>query len=945
MPRKELIVEGARQNNLKNISLRIPHNKVIAVTGVSGSGKSSLAFDTIFAEGQWRFIESLSTYARLFLEKLDRPDVDAILNIRPAIAIEQKNPVRGSRSTVGTLTELYELFRLLYAKIAIPHCPNCNREIRKWDPAQIVAELLERHVGERAAIVFESRASVEDLRKQGFQRFWTDGEIKDIEEVRSEESGAGSKNSSPLTARSSRGVVLDRLVIRDESRLADSIEMAWREGKGRIRVIIVRSEESEAGSKNSSPLTPHMILSFSAENACEECGLSLPEPSAILFSFNHPIGACPECKGFGNTLRYAEDLIIPDASLSLSQGAIDPWNKPAYRWWKKQLLGKAKGAGLDVRKPYSEFSNEEKTLLFRGGEGFYGIDDFFEDLEGRRYKLHVRVFLARYRRGVTCPACGGKRLKREALAYRVSGLDIAELCGKPVSEVSRFFSDIELSPFRRDVAKEIMRQIVMKLRFLEKVGLDYLTLDRYGRTLSGGEFQRINLSNQLASLLTGTLYVLDEPTVGLHARDSERVAGMMKQLSDLGNTVIVVEHDRGIIESAEWIIELGPGGGHRGGEVVFDGPLSSFLKSDTLTSRYMSGIERVGVPARARSPLTGGLAVYGASGNNLKGVDFHIPLNRLTVVTGVSGSGKSSLVVGTLYRAIAKKFRSDTELPLPFEKVEGEQQIKGVKLIDQSPIGRSPRSNPVTYLNIFSYIRKLFSEQREAKAYGYGPGFFSFNVPGGRCEHCKGEGYELMEMYFFEDLYIRCEKCNGSRYKPEALRVRYNGKNISDILNMTVEEGYELFHDQPNIRSRLGLMMDTGLGYLKLGQPATTLSGGEAQRLKICSETGAAPSSPRARGEDRRGHLYILDEPTVGLHFADVQALLSILNRLVEAGNTVLVIEHNLDLIRAADWVVDLGPEGGEKGGTIIFEGTPAEIAQSRHSYTGKYLAHHCNLH
>jgi excinuclease ABC subunit A len=917
MPRKELIIEGARQNNLKNISLRIPHNKVIAVTGVSGSGKSSLAFDTIFAEGQWRFIESLSTYARLFLEKLDRPDVDAILNIRPAIAIEQKNPVRGSRSTVGTLTELYELFRLLYAKIAIPHCPNCGKEIKKWDPAQIVAELIERHAGERAAIVFESKASLEDLRKQGFQRLWVDGEIVDIQEEKGE------------TAPRPHSVVLDRLVIRDESRLADSIEMAWREGKGRIKIVIF---DAVNGSR-------FAIHGFSAENACEECGISLPEPSAILFSFNHPIGACPECKGFGNTLRYAEDLIIPDASLSLSQGAIDPWNKPAYRWWKKQLLGKAKDSGLDVRKPYSEFSPEEKTLLFKGGEGLYGVDDFFEDLEGRRYKLHVRVFLARYRRGVTCPACGGKRLKREALAYRVSGLDIAELCGKPVSEVSRFFSDIELSPFRRDVAKEIMRQIDMKLRFLERVGLDYLTLDRYGRTLSGGEFQRINLSNQLASLLTGTLYVLDEPTVGLHARDTERVAGIMKQLSDLGNTVIVVEHDRGIIESAEWIIELGPGGGHKGGEVVFDGPVSSFMESDTLTSRYMSGTERVGIPARTRSPLAGSLAVYGARGNNLKGVNFHIPLNRLTVVTGVSGSGKSSLVVGTLYRALAKKFMSDTELPLPFDRVEGEQKIRGVKLIDQSPIGRSPRSNPVTYLNIFGYIRKLFSEQREAKAYGYGPGFFSFNVTGGRCEHCKGEGYELMEMYFFEDLYIRCEKCNGSRYKPEALRVRYNGKNISDILDMTVEEGYELFLDQPNIRSRLGLMMDTGLGYLKLGQPATTLSGGEAQRLKICSEMGAAPSSPRAKGEDRRGHLYILDEPTVGLHFSDIQALLSMLNRLVEAGNTALVIEHNLDLVRAADRVVDLGPEGGEKGGTIIFEGTPDEIVRSRHSYTGKYLA------
>jgi excinuclease ABC subunit A len=926
MPRKELIIEGARQNNLKNISLRIPHNKVIAVTGVSGSGKSSLAFDTIFAEGQWRFIESLSTYARLFLEKLDRPDVDAILNIRPAIALEQKNPVRGSRSTVGTLTELYDLFRLLYAKIATPYCPNCGKEIRKWDPAQIVAELIESYAGARAVIVFESKASVEDLRKQGFQRLWIDGEIKEIEEVKSEEPLA--PRPSPLT---STDVVLDRLLIRDEPRLADSIEMAWREGKGRIKVIIIDPD-------NGSRFTIH---GFSSENACEECGISLPEPSAILFSFNHPIGACPECKGFGNTLRYAEDLIIPDASLSLSQGAVDPWNKPAYKWWKKQFVGQATKSGLDVRKPYSEFTPEEKTLLFKGGEGFYGIDDFFEDLEDRRYKLHVRVFLSRYRRGFTCPACGGKRLKREALAYRVSGLDIAELCRKPISEVSRFFSGIELSPFRKDVAKEVLRQIEMKLRFLEKVGLDYLTLDRHGRTLSGGEFQRINLSNQLASLLTGTLYVLDEPTVGLHARDTERVAQIMKQLSDLGNTVIVVEHDRGIIESAEWIVELGPGGGHKGGEVVFGGPVSAFLKAGTLTSRYMRGIERVAIPARRRIPLTGTLSVYGAQGNNLKGIDFRVPLNRLTTVTGVSGSGKSSLVVGTLYRALAKKFKSDTEPPLPFERLEGEQHIRGVKLIDQSPIGRSPRSNPVTYLKIFGYIRKLLSEQREAKAYGYGPGFFSFNVPGGRCEHCKGEGYELMEMYFFEDLYIRCEKCDGRRYRPEALRIRYNGKNISDILNMTVEEAYEFFHDQPNIRSRLGLMMDTGLGYLKLGQPATTLSGGEAQRLKICSEMGAAPSLPLAQGGTKGGWLYILDEPTVGLHFVDVQALLTILNRLVEAGNTVVVIEHNLDLIRAADWIVDLGPEGGGRGGGLVFEGTPEEIVKSRYSWTGKYLGNY----
>ena len=947
MSQKDLIIEGARQNNLKNITLSLPHNKVIAITGVSGSGKSSLAFDTIFAEGQWRFIESLSTYARLFLEKLDRPDVDAIRNIRPAIALEQKNPVRGSRSTVGTLTELYELFRLLYSKISTPHCPNCGKEIRQWDPAQVVAELLEKYSGQKAVIIFTANESAEELKRRGFHRVWVDGEIQEIEDVRSNEEKVRGKESgvrrkeqplaphaSRLTSHPSLEIVLDRLVIRDPQRLGDSVEMAWKEGRGGIKVIIVRGQESGVRSKEEqpphvSPLTPHSVLSFSSGNECEECGIELPLPTALLFSFNHPVGACPVCKGFGNTLLYDEDLIIPDKSLALAKGAVDPWNKPAYRWWRRQLLDKGRKAGLDIHKPYEEFTPDEKKLLFKGGEGFYGIDDFFEDMEGRRYKLHVRVFLSRYRRGFTCPECGGKRLTREALAYKMGGLDIAELCRMSVSENAKFFSGIELSPFKRDIAKELLRQISMKLQFLEKVGLNYLTLDRYGKTLSGGEYQRINLSNQLASLLTGTLYVLDEPTVGLHARDTERIARIMKQLADLGNTVIVVEHDRWVIEAAEWIVELGPGGGHRGGEIVFSGPAEAFLKADTLTARYMRGAEKVGVTRQTPRDSGMTLSLSGARGNNLKGVDLNVPLQTLTVVSGVSGSGKSSLVVGTLYRALSKRFKTENEPPLPFDRLEGDTYLKGVKLIDQSPIGRSPRSNPVTYLKIFDQIRKLFSEQREARAYGYGPGFFSFNVPGGRCETCKGEGYELMEMYFFEDLYVRCERCDGQRYGLEALRIRYRDKNISDVLNMTVEEAYDFFFDRPKIRAQLGLMVDTGLGYLRLGQPATTLSGGEAQRLKICAEMGSAKM---------RGLLYILDEPTVGLHFADVQALLDVLDRLVDNGNTVLVIEHNLDVIRAADTIIDLGPEGGDKGGRIIFEGTPAQIVKSKKSYTGKYL-------
>lgn len=927
MSSKDLIIEGARQNNLKNISLSLPHNQVIAVTGVSGSGKSSLAFDTIFAEGQWRFIESLSTYARLFLEKLDRPDVDAIRNIRPAIALEQKNPVRGSRSTVGTLTELYEFYRLLYAKAGTPHCPRCGKEIRKWDPDQIAAALKADHAGARIIILFRTAEPVEELRRRGFARVWIDGEIRDISEIVINRAADDKhrKGPSPITHHSSLDVVLDRLVVKDDPRLADSLEMAWKEGKGRLTVIVMGS------SSNSS-------ITFSAENSCEECGVSLPEASAILFSFNHPVGACPECKGFGNTLLYDEDLFIPDKGLSLSGGAIDPWNKPAYRWWKKQLLAKGKKAGLDVQKPIRDFTAAERELLFKGGEGFYGIDDFFEDLEGRRYKLHVRVFLSRYRRGFTCPSCKGKRLTPEALAYRIGDLDIADLCALSVAKSVRFFDDLDLGPFRRDVSKELIRQIMMKLKFLDKVGLDYLTLDRYGKTLSGGEYQRINLSNQLASLLTGTLYVLDEPTVGLHPRDTERIAAIMSQLSGLGNTVIVVEHDRGIIEKADWIVELGPGGGHRGGAVVFSGTAAEYQSADTLTSRYLRGEEKVLLPHGTKTPAVANLSLFGARGNNLKGVDFKVPIERFTVVTGVSGSGKSSLVVETLHRALSRDLRSNTEPPLPHDRLEGGSRITGVKLIDQSPIGRSPRSNPVTYLKVFDHIRKLFAGQREAKALGYGPGFFSFNVPGGRCETCRGEGFELVEMYFFEDLYVRCEKCDGKRYRPEALRIRYRGKSIHDVLSMTVEEAFDLFGDSPAVSAKLGLMMDTGLGYLRLGQPATTLSGGEAQRLKICAEMGHPPSPPLAKGGIKGGCLYIFDEPTVGLHFQDIQALLTVLHRLVDAGNTVLVIEHNLDVVRSADWIVDLGPEGGDGGGRIIFEGTPGEIVRSKTSLTGKYL-------
>jgi excinuclease ABC subunit A len=958
MSEKNLLIEGARQNNLKNINLSLPHNKVIAITGVSGSGKSSLAFDTVFAEGQWRFMESLSTYARLFLEKLDRPDVDAIHNIRPAIALEQKNPVRGSRSTVGTLTELYDLFRLLYSKISIPFCPNCGKEIRTWDPSGVTSELIGKYRGGKAIILFETAAPIEELKKRGFYRVWIDGEVADISDFQE------AKSITPLIPPLARGdkeglkggkgellnVVVDRLVIKNEPRLSDSIEIAWREGKGRIKVVIY----------------PQTTISFSSENACDECNIELPQPYPLLFSFNHPVGACPSCKGFGNILRYDENLIIPDQSLSLSKGAIDPWNKPAYKWWKEQLIKHAGKDGIDIHKPYSKFSDREKTLLFKGGNTFYGIDNFFEEMESRRYKLHIRVFLSRYRRPLTCFECNGKRLRRESLAYKLSGLDIAELCMMPISDAAGFFAKLDISPYQRDIAKEVLRLISIKFGFLQRVGIGYLSLSRNGRTLSGGEYQRVNLSNQLGSFLTGTLYVLDEPTVGLHARDTEIISNIMSELSNLGNTILVVEHDRGIIESADWIVELGPEGGHRGGKVVFSGPKDDFLKQNTPTARYIKGLDKLELPLKRRNGTGKKILLSGATGNNLKSVDLEIPLAALTTVTGVSGSGKSSLVVETLYNALVKDLKTGYHFSLPYGRLDGARYLKGVKLIDQTPIGRSPRSNPVTYLKVFDPIRRLFSEQTEAKAYGYGPGFFSFNIPGGRCEACKGSGYQRIEMYFFEDLYIKCETCGGKRYKPEALRVTYQGKNIDEVLNMTVDEGIQLFRHIPPINNRLLLMKDIRLHYLRLGQPATTLSGGEAQRLKICAEMINPPESPQTplekvipphpplakggrgdfqnRKRDFRGILYILDEPTVGLHFLDVKALLDVLHRLVDSGNTVLIIEHNLDVVRASDWIIDMGPEGGEKGGQIIFEGTPEDIVHAGDSHTGKYLRNYLTL-
>jgi excinuclease ABC subunit A len=909
--KSELIIEGARQNNLKNVSVRIPHDAVTVVTGLSGSGKSSLAFDTVFAEGQWRYIESLSAYARMFIEKLDRPDVDSLRNVRPAIALEQRNPVRTSRSTVGTVSEIYDYLRLLYARVGKIVCPKCEVEVKRSHPSSIADDLQQRYPDKRIFILFRAPvpasglgALLMELQSKGFGRIRLGGEIVETSAI-----DPGRRDFNELL------VLLDRLVVSPDSRarLVESVEAALREGKGEVIVEVL--EERTIG--------------FSQALSCASCGMHFEPPQPLLFSFNHPPGACKECNGFGNILRYDEDLIVPDKLLSLKEGAIGPWTKPSYKWWMRQMLSGAKKARIPTDIPYRDLSRAQREMLFKGTGDFSGIDDFFGYLERKRYKLHVRVFLSRYRSAATCPVCRGARLKPEALIVKVGGLDIAEVSAMPVSELAGWFHDLSLTAFEQRTADELLRRIQMKLSYFLHMGLGYLATDRQTRTLSGGEAQRVNLSNQLAQRLTGTLYVLDEPSIGLHSRDTDRLSALIRQLSAAGNTVLMVEHDQSLIRSADYVVEMGPGAGERGGRVVFAGPARKFLKSSCLTAKYLSGEEEIPVPARRRKQERKFLAVLQASENNLKGIDVRIPLRTLTCITGVSGSGKSTLVQDTLYRALAREFALSVETPGKHAEILGLEHIKGVRLIDQEPIGKTPRSNPVTYVKAFDPIRRLFAGLPAAKRMMFGPGHFSFNVPAGRCAACDGAGVQKIEMYFFEDMYVTCGQCGGRRYKPEVLRVRYKGRNISEVLRMTVSEALAFFEGHPPIQGRLRSLAEVGLGYLRLGQPATTLSGGESQRLKISHELG------NWRLHDM---LYILDEPTTGLHMDDVKRLLGVLDALVTAGNTVIVVEHNLDVIKTADWVIDLGPEGGVEGGRIVAAGTPEEVADVEGSYTGRYL-------
>ena len=909
-----LRIRGARQNNLKNISLEIPHDRLTVVTGVSGSGKSSLAFDTLFAEGQWRYIESLSTYARMFLDRVDRPDVDGIEQIRPAVALEQKTPVRTARSTVGTATEVYDYLRLLYAKIGRVHCPACGAAAASHSPETIVSSLLSEHPGARALIMFGLAVPGglppaelwTSLNRRGFARVRVNGTIHDL----------ASPPPVDLAEPRTISVVLDRVVLESahRTRIAESVEAALREGGGQVEVEVLDGP----------------TRAFAEDFRCGGCGSALERPQPLLFSFNHPLGACPECKGFGNILRYDEARVVPDRSKSLADGAVEPWTHPSGKWYQRQLLKAARRHQLDTDAPWETLPAKARALVYEGDGSFPGIQGFFEEVESYRYKLHVRVFLSRYRSQSPCPTCRGARLKPAALAVRVGGLTIAEFTALTVDAAARLLGDLALTAWEAVVAREILRQLNAKLGFLLRVGLGYLTLARQTRTLSGGEAQRINLANQLGSQLVGTLYVLDEPSIGLHPRDTMRLVELCRELARAGNTVVVVEHDREFIAAADHVVELGPGSGERGGEIVFAGPQAEFQRATrSLTARYVTGRESIPIPPVRRAGRRH-LVLVGAREHNLKGVTVRIPLHTLTVVSGVSGSGKSTLVHDTLYRAVARAFKTEFTPPGVYDALTGLEYVKGVRLIDQEPIGRTPRSNPVTYVKAFDEIRKLYAALPRARALGLDAGAFSFNVPGGRCESCQGDGFQKLEMYFFEDVYVTCQECEGRRYRPDVIAVKHRGRTISDVLHMTVDDAVEFFAAQAGLARRLRVLQDVGLGYLRLGQPATTLSGGEAQRLKIAAELGARAASEM---------LYIMDEPTTGLHLDDIKKLLGVLNRLVDAGNTILVVEHHLDVIKSADYVVDLGPEGGDEGGEIVAEGTPEAVAQTPGSYTGKFLA------
>ncbi len=949
--RGQIVVRGARTHNLKNVDVTLPPRSLIVMTGVSGSGKSSLAFDTIYAEGQRRYVESLSAYARQFLERMEKPDIDSIEGICPAIAIRQKNSIRNPRSTVSTTTEIHDYLRLLYARVGRTFCRGCGIEVIRETAEVVSTRLSALPEGTRLLVGFDmpvvastpmaaTEPEVEDeevsgdsaeaerpapqpvlpdlvdpvaetiaaLRRKGFGRLYVDGQTVNLDDV----------DTATLRDRALLQVIVDRVKVDADARvrLTDSIETAYAEGGG--AAFAVQADHA-------------IVHRFSERFECRECNIPYEVPQPRLFSFNNPFGACPLCHGFGNIIELDMALVVPDQTKSIQQNAIEPWSKPHYRAQLAELKRVAKQrVRLDV--PWTELDDDEKRFVIEGdGGGWEGVKGFFRWLERKKYKVHVRVFLSRYRGYLTCPECNGARLRREARDVRVGERTIDVVCGLTVKEADRFFETLTLSEKDTVVADKVLREIRKRLGFLRDVGLDYLTLDRLSSTLSGGESQRINLATSLGSALVGTLYVLDEPSIGLHSRDNERLITILRKLRDQGNTVLVVEHDEDMIRVADTVVDMGLGAGEQGGRVIFSGTLEQLLKEPrSLTAKYLRNELAIPVPATRRRPTNQRLRLLGATEHNLKNIDVEIPLGMLTCVTGVSGSGKSTFVHDVVYAAL-KRAKNDWDRRVgSHRKLEGAEFVTDVVLVDQAPIGRTPRSNPVTYLKAFDPVRELFASTKDAKARGLTASHFSFNVPGGRCESCEGEGVVKVEMQFLADVFVPCEICEGKRYKAQVLEVKYRGRDIDQVLDMTVREALAFFSTSPKVLRRLQVLDEIGLGYLRLGQPATTLSGGEAQRIKIAAHLSTQTG-------DRV--LYILDEPTTGLHFDDIAKLLTAFKKLLAAGHSLLVIEHNLDVIKTADWVIDLGPEGGEEGGHLVTVGTPEQVAKVAASHTGRYLA------